>query len=174
MTPLRALSIGLALLAGRRWPVFGAVGGLLGVEAVAGELAALATTQALSSLAWGSAFASVSGIGASLGMRSIVRPVGLFLACLLAAVALAPFPRAYALTTAAACAYALAVLVSAMAPHDMGRASALLLLGGNLAACVIAAALGIQDAYRADLVLWSNNITHLSISGLALWTMRAR
>lgn len=69
---------------------------------------------------------------------------------------------------------ALALLVPSMSPRDMGRASAVLLLAGNLAGSVIVAAVGLHDAYRAGLVLWSNNITHASISGLALWTMRAR
>lgn len=174
MTPLRALSIGLALLASRRWPVFGAVGALLGAEACAGELAAHLTSETHSALAWGSSSALGTGAGVSLGTRSLVKPGLVLLAYLSASVVLAPCPSAYALTTAVACAYALASVVSTMSPHDMGRASAMLLLAGNLAGATLAAALGVDDAYRDDLILWSNNITHASIAGLALWTMRAR
>lgn len=66
------------------------------------------------------------------------------------------------------------MVLTSTTPRDMGRASAALLLAGNLAGSVLAAAVGMHEAYSADLVLWSNNITHASIAGLALWTMRTR
>jgi hypothetical protein len=174
VTPLRALSIGCALFAARRWPALAAVGGLLAVEVLAGEVAAALPSAPLSALAWGSSSALLVGVGATLGRASSARALSLTAVQLLASLALLHWPRLHALTIAVGCAYALALVLVSATPRDVGRASVASLLAGNLAAFVLLAALGVERAYNADLVLWSNNITHASISGLALWTMRAR
>jgi hypothetical protein len=114
------------------------------------------------------------GAGAVLGRASSVRALTLTAGQLLAPLVLLHWPRLHALTVAVGCAYALALVLTSATPRDVGRLSAASLLAGNVATFVMLAALGIERSYSAGLVLWSNNITHASIAGLALWTTRAR
>lgn len=174
MTPLRALSIGCALAAARRWPTFGAVAGLLAGEEAAGDAAAHLANGVASSLIWGASSAASSAVALMHAARPWAAAAVLALAHMGASVALASVPNAHALTTAATCALAMVVLLMRSAPHDLGRLALLALLGGNVVGSLFIAAIGMQESYGSDLVLWSNNITHVSIAGLALWTMRAR
>lgn len=174
MTPLRALSIGCALVATRRWPAFAAVAGILAGEEAAGDAAAHLANATASSLAWGASTAATSAVALVHAARPWSVAGLLAFAHMGASAALASAPSAHALTTAATCAFASTILLTRTAPHDLGRLSLLALLGGNVAGSLFAAAVGMHESYSAGLVLWSNNITHASILGLALWTMRAR
>lgn len=175
MNVIRALAIGCALLAARRWPAFGVAAGLLGAEHLAGELSEALTSTTTAALAWASPIAAASGCGTSLALPSSKSVPAWFAgASGVALLVTRACPRANMLTAAMCCACALAVMVARVDARNAGRVAVLLLLAGNVAVFALAAVVGVDVAYGADLVLWSNGFVHASIAGLALWTMARR
>lgn len=63
-------------------------------------------------------------------------------------------------------------LARRVSPGDVERSVVLALLAGNVAAFVLMAILGIDDAYASGIVSTSNDLTHIAIAGLVLWAMR--
>jgi hypothetical protein len=161
-------------VAARRWPAFAVVGGVLGAEEGAGDIAAVLPGGPLSSLAWGSSSALAASLGAGLAPRTGRVPLVLGGAHAALSAAMFAHQQAHALTVATFCAYAALVLLMRSATDDAGRVAVGVVLAGNVVAAAFVALVGIDVAYGSDLVLWSNNVVHGSVVGLALWTMRQR
>jgi hypothetical protein len=168
---IRLLAALACAMAARRWPRLWFVAASLVAEQFTRDLVAL--VGALAPMAWASSTIMMASVGSSFG-TSPRRTACIVATCCAAASMVVPSAAWQVMLVCASSWLTCLALLARATPRNAEQCIVAVLLAGNAATAALTLAVGIDAAYTNGVVMASNSVTHLVVTGLALWASRSR